>query len=115
MTEPQLPVRLPDRPDAPRSVPVDLATLARVKAGDFPASEQLSGGGLARPGRPACRSNREPAGRLAAAGGHICSTAGGAVACRYRMVLDNVRVYRFVRDHTAKTGVKSSQSGNSSR
>jgi hypothetical protein len=30
------------------------------------------------------------------------------------MVLDNVKDYRFVRDHPARTGVKSSQSGNSS-
>ena len=35
-------------------------------------------------------------------------------ACRYRMVLDSVRDYRIVRDYLAKTGVKSSQSGNSS-
>jgi hypothetical protein len=30
------------------------------------------------------------------------------------MVPDNVKDYRFVRDYPAKTGVKSSQSGNSS-
>jgi hypothetical protein len=36
------------------------------------------------------------------------------LACWYRMVLDNVKDYRFVRIYPAKTGVNSSQSGNSS-
>jgi hypothetical protein len=48
------------------------------------------------------------------AGGRICRIAGGAVACWYRMVLDSVSDYRFVKVYPAKTGVKSSQSGNSS-
>jgi hypothetical protein len=45
----------------------------------------------------------------------VCDKAGGAVACWHRMVLNSVRSYRIVRDYPAKTGVKSSQSGNSSR
>ena len=57
---------------------------------------------------------RDPAGRLAAVGWRTCRIAGGAAACWYRMVPDNVKDYRFVRDYPAKTGVKSSQSGNSS-
>jgi hypothetical protein len=36
------------------------------------------------------------------------------VACRYRVVLDSVKDHRIVSDYPAKTGVKSSQSGNSS-
>ena len=51
---------------------------------------------------------------MTAADGHICRIAGGTVARWYRMALDNVKDYRFVSDCPAKTGVKSSQSGNSS-
>jgi hypothetical protein len=58
------------------------------------------------------RSAYPAAGR--AVGRCICGKAGGAVACWCRMGLDNVRVYRFVRLYPAKTGVNSSQSGNSS-
>jgi hypothetical protein len=58
-------------------------------------------------GRPATGDGR-------AAGMRIYRKARGAVACWYGMVLDNVMDCRIVKEYPAKTGVKSSQSGNSS-
>jgi hypothetical protein len=58
----------------------------RPATGDFPP--QSSYLEVAGPSRPACR----------AADGRICRIAGGAVACWYRMVPDNVKDYRIVKD-----------------
>jgi hypothetical protein len=71
--------------------------------------------GLFRSSHPQVAGPTEGLPARRAADRRICRIAGGAVACWYRMVPDNVKDYRFVRDHLAKTGVKSSQSGNSSQ
>jgi hypothetical protein len=66
-----------------------------MRPGGGPAGRLAAGGpgpvGLPRgPGRPACRA--------VGADWYICRIAGGVVACWYRVVLDSVIDYRFVRD-----------------
>jgi hypothetical protein len=56
---------------------------------------------MMRPGGgPAGRlaAGARPAGRAVGADWYICRIAGGVVACWYRVVLDSVIDYRFVRD-----------------
>ena len=102
------------RATAPGRLAVDSARIDQKRA----LADRLPARGLPRYSL-STRLRMDP-GRLAtwpgrlAADARICRITGSAAARCYRLALDNVMDYRFVKDHPAKTGVKSSQSGNSS-